>query len=174
VIVLKKLQILVAIAILISIMSFAAYAETPASGAESNGQLENNKEILKGDKGDKSDKGDKDGKCHKDPIKRLEERKERVQKDYKEGKITKEEADKITKKLDEHITKIKEFNSLSLPEKKDHLSKRFNIHLDNQIAEGKLTKEEGAKLLEDFNKDLKDWDGKEPPRFMHKHRKAED
>ncbi len=169
----KKLQILVTIAFIISIMSFTAFAETPATGAESNSQLENNKEILKGDKGDKGGKGDKCDKCRKDPIKRLEERKERVRKDFTEGKITKEEADKITKKLDEHITKINEFNSLSLPEKKEHLSKKFNTHLDNQITEGKLTKEEGAKLLEEFNKDLKDWDGKQPPRFMHKLRKPE-
>gem|GEM_PF-2349124 len=120
------------------------------------------------------------GKCHKhhkhhkDPLKKLEEKKENIGKDLKEGKITKEKADELTKKIDERIKQINEFNSLPLPEKKQRLSKNFNSSLEKKILEGKLTKEEGEKLQADFNKQLESWDGKDFPRFKLKSKHQSD
>lgn len=200
----KKLQILVTIAFIISIMSFGAFA-MPEAGAGPNSNVENNnteksniennnteKSNLENNNSGKSNvennnkakgniennggilKKDKCGKCKKDPLKRLEERKESIRKDLKEGKITKEKAEELTKKIDGRIAKIKEFNSLTLPEKKEHLSKKFSTHLERQIQDGRITKEEGEKLQADFNKQLESWDGKEPPKFMHKIKKHKD
>jgi hypothetical protein len=229
VIVLKKLQILVTIAFIISIMSFGVFAmpeagagpnsnieksnidnnNTEKSNVENNnteksniennntekGNVENNntgksnvennntgKSNVENNNKEKSNienkggilKKGKCGKCSKDPLKRLEERKESIQKDLKEGRITKEKAEELTKKIDERIVKVKEFNSLTLPQKKEHLSKNFSSHLEKQIKDGRITKEEGEKIQADFNKQLESWDGKEPPKFMHKIKKHRD
>ncbi len=142
---------------------------TGKSNVENNNKEKSNTE----NKGGILKKG-KCGKCNKDPLKRLEERKESIQKDLKEGKITKEKAEELTKKIDERIVKVKEFNSLTLPQKKEHLSKNFSSHLEKQIKDGRITKEEGEKIQADFNKQLESWDGKEPPKFMHKIKKHKD
>lgn len=210
----KKLQILVTIAFIISIMSFGVFAMPEAdAGPNSNieksniennntekGNVENNnteKSNIENNNTGKSNvennntgksnvensnkenkggilKKGKCGKCNKDPLKRLEERKESIQKDLKEGRITKEKAEELTKKIDERIVKVKEFNSLTLPQKKEHLSKNFSSHLEKQIKDGRITKEEGEKIQADFNKQLESWDGKEPPKFMHKIKKHRD
>ncbi len=104
-------------------------------------------------------------------LKRLEGKKEDIRKQYEEGKIDQKEAEEITQKLDRRIARIKEFNSLPLPEKKERLSNKFKYHLEQNIKDGKVTKEEGEKILKDFNKSLENWDGKESPKFMHKHHK---
>jgi len=157
---LKKLQIFITIAFVISIISSSVYATQPNIGLEQNGAVEKNTEIFKDH--------EKQDKCDKDPLKRLEERKENIQKEYKEGKITKEKADELTQKIDKHIAKIKEFNSLSLPQKKEHLSAKVKSRIEQDVKDGKMTKEEGEKKLKNFNKDLENWDGKEFPKFMGK------
>ena len=151
---------------------------TGKSNVENNNTGKSNVENNNKEKSKTENKGgilkkDKCGKC-KDPLKRLEERKESIRKDLKEGKITKEKAEELTKKIDERIAKVKEFNSLTLPQKKEHLSKNFSSHLEKQIKDGRITKEEGEKIQADFNKQLESWDGKEPPKFMHKIKKHRD
>jgi len=163
---LKKLQIIITIAFVISIISSSVYAAEPNTGLEQNGAVEQNTGIFKD-----HEKLDKHEKCNKDPLKRLENRKESIQKEYKEGKITKERADELTQKLDKHIAKIKEFNSLSLPQKKEHLSSKVKSRIEQEVKDGKISKEEGDKILKDFNKDLENWDGKEFPKFMGKDNK---
>lgn len=182
----KKLQILVTIAFIISIMSMNAFA-LPQTGTEPNGNIQNgniqngsnpnnispNSSTPKSNAKSNEGKAEK-GKCHKhhidhkDPLQKLQEKKEDIGKDLKEGKITKEKADELTKRIDERIRQINEFNSLPLSEKKQQLSKIFNSNLEKKILEGKLTKEEGEKLLADFNKQLEKWDGKDFPHFTHK------
>jgi len=157
---LKKLQILITIAFVISIISSSVYATQPNTGLEHNGVVENNTGIFKDH--------EKQDKCDKDPIKRMENKKERIQKEYKEGKITKEKADELTGKIDKHIAKIKEFNSLSLPQKKDYLSSKVKSRIEQDVKDAKITKEEGDEILQNFNKELEHWDGKEFPRFMGK------
>lgn len=180
----KKLQILAAMAVIISIISFKVFA-IPETDVGPNNYVENKntekastEKSSNGEGNAENNKGmlhkDKCGKCGKDPLKRLEERKESIRQELEKGNITKEKADELTKKIDERITKIKEFNSLTLPEKKEHLSKKFNSHLDKNIKDGRITKEEGDILLKDFNKQLEGWDGKEPLKFMHRYKKHKD
>ena len=155
----KKLQILVTIAFVISIMSFSSFA-LPEAGSHTENNVEKNNTNC--------------DKCHKDPLKRLEERKEKIQQDLKDGKITKEKADELSSKIDQRIAKINEFNSLTLPEKKQHLTKKFNSYIEKQVKDGRITKEEGENMLSDFSKQLENWDGKEPPKLIHKMKKEKE
>lgn len=154
----KLILILITIAFMISMVSFNIFA-VPETGSQPDNNIEHKEKCED---------------CHKDPIKRLEERKQEIQKDLKEGKIPKEKADELTKKIDERIEKIKKFNSLTLPEKKEHLTKNFKLRLEQQIKDGRITKEEGENLLSDFNKQLESWDGKQPPKFIHNLKKHKD
>lgn len=160
-IVLKKIQILITIAFIISIISSSVFAAEPTTGLEQNGAVEQNTGVCKGHDG-KLEKGEKD------PLKRMENRKVNIQKQYKEGKITKEKAAELTEKIDERIAKVKAFNSLSLPQKKEHLSAKVKSRIEQKVKDGKITKEVGEKIIQDFSKKLASWDGKEFPRFMHK------
>lgn len=159
----KKIQILITIAFVISIISSSVYATEPKIGTEQNG-TENNGKVEQKTKIFKEQ--DSNEKHRKDPLERLEERKENIQKEYKEGKITKEKADELTKKIDKHITKIKEFNSLTLPQKKEHLLDKVKSRIELEVKAGKLTKEEGEKKLKEFSKELENWNGKQFPRSM--------
>jgi hypothetical protein len=164
VIVLKKLQILFTIAFVISIISSSVYATEANTELEQNNTVEQNTATLKA----REKNHQKCDKCDKDPLKMLEERKQKIEKEYKEGKITKEEADEKTKKIDERISKIKEFNSLSLPKKKEYLSSTVKSRVEQDVKSGKITKEQGEKIIKDFNEKLEKWDGKDFPGFMGK------
>ena len=156
----KKFQILITIAFIISIISSSVYATEPNAGIDQNNKVEQKTRIFK-----EHDKQFEKGE--RDPLKRLELKKENIQKEYKAGKITKKEADELIEKVDKHIAKVKEFNSLSLPQKKDRLSSKVKTRIEQEVKDGKLTKEEGEKLIKEFNNNLENWDGKEFPRFMH-------
>lgn len=166
----KLLLILITIALLISMVAVNVFA-APEAGPQPDNNIENSNKDLEKKEIENKDKCDD---CKKDPLKKLEEKKQEIQKELKEGKLTKEKADELTKKIDQRIEKIKKFNSLTLPEKKEHLTKNFNSRLEQQIKEGRLTKEEGEQLLADFNKQLESWDGKQPPKFMHNLKKHKD
>jgi hypothetical protein len=161
VIVLKKLQIVIAAVFIISIMSSTVVAAEINTVAEQNGSSEQSTGLFKCDEKNKCNE-------HKDPIKMLEEKKECILKECKEGKISKEKADELIKKIDEHISKIKEFESLPLEKKKEHLFCRFKSCIEQQIKEGKITEQEGHKRLCEFAKELEKWDGKSFPKFMGK------
>lgn len=154
----KKIKTLIAIAFILSMISSSTFAvqnivEQPCATERDSG-------LFGGHKGhDKSDS---------DPIKRLEERKNDIQKEYKEGKITKDKADELTKKIDDRIIKIKEFNSLTLPEKKERLTQKFKSHIDQEVKNNRITKEEGEKIMQEFNEQLKNWDGKGFPKPIGK------
>ncbi|WP_024833420.1 hypothetical protein [Ruminiclostridium josui] len=154
----KKIKVLVAIAFLISILSSNVFAVKSDIGSKSqDGAVDQHKEEIKD--------RDKCHKCRKDPIKYLEDKKQRIEEDLKEGRISKEEADEKIKEIDQRLQKIKEFNSLSLPEKKEKIYSRFQKHIDKKVSEGKLTKEEGQKFLTEFKEELDKWDGKDFPKF---------
>ncbi|PYG87813.1 uncharacterized protein DUF2680 [Ruminiclostridium sufflavum DSM 19573] len=175
----KKLQILLAIVFITSMLSSGTFAAqsnadsgqagTTEQGArvsmnrpkQADGQLKGNKSHVAGLFKDAD-------KHEKDPIKRLEERKESIKKECEEGKITKEKADELTKKIDERIAKIKEFNSLPLQEKKDRLNEKIKAHVEHDVQNGKITKEEGDKIIQEFNKQLENWDGSDFPKFKGK------
>jgi hypothetical protein len=96
----------------------------------------------------------------KDPIKALECKKEKVQSLLREGKITKEEAAEITARLDERIAKIKEFNKLTLPEKKAKLMEKHKAFIEMKVKEGTLSREKADAAIKEFNDRISKWDGK--------------
>lgn len=104
----------------------------------------------------------------KDPVKMLEKRKEQVQSLYREGKITKEQADEIIRKLDSKINEINEFNKLPVKQKKEKLINDFKARIEKKVEEGKITKDEANKLMEEFTKKVEQWDGNGYPRFHDK------
>jgi len=103
-----------------------------------------------------------------DPIKHLERMKEKVQSLLKEGKITKEEADKINAKIDEKIKMINEFNKLPLDKKKEKLLSDLKARLDEKVKEGKLSKGQANKIMKEYEKKIKEWDGNGFPRIHNK------
>ncbi len=159
----KKIKILIAIAFVFSMVSSSAFAVQSIATVEKTNATEQNSGLFKNH--------GKHEKCDKDPIKRLEERKNDIQKEYNEGKITKDKADELTKKIDERIVKIKEFNSLPLAEKKERLNEKFKYHIEQDVKNGKMTKEEGDKIIQEFNKQLENWDGNDFPKFKGKGKK---
>ena len=111
------------------------------------------------------------GKCadfDKDPVKALECRKAKVQSMLKAGEITKEEANEITARLDAKIAKIKEFNKLTLPQKRAKLVEDFKASIDNKVKEGRLTKEGAAEITRKFNEKVEKWDGNGLPKMHSK------
>ncbi|ACL75527.1 hypothetical protein [Ruminiclostridium cellulolyticum] len=154
----KKIKILFTIAFIISILSSSVFAVESNIGSKSqDGENGQHKEEIK-------DK-EKCQKCRKDPLKYLEDKKQSIEKDLKEGRISKEEADEKIKEIDQRIQKIKEFNSLPLSEKKAKIYSRFQKHIDKKVSDGIITNEEGQKLLTEFKKELDQWDGKDFPKF---------
>jgi len=110
----------------------------------------------------------------KDPIKFLEKKKARIQALLKEGKIEKEKADAIIKRIDERIKKLKEFNKLTTAQKKEKLIQEFKAKIAEKVKAGKLTKEKGDELIKKYTEKVEKWDGKGYPDFHHRekcHRK---
>lgn len=120
------------------------------------------------DKNELEDMRDEQQEFSKDPIKDMERRKEKVQSLLKEGKISKEKADEITKKLDEKIKKIKEFNKLPLEKKKEKLINDFKARIDKEVKDGRIPKEKADELLKEFTRRIEQWDGKGYPKFYNR------
>ncbi|HHV99254.1 MAG TPA: hypothetical protein GXX36_06740 [Clostridiaceae bacterium] len=110
----------------------------------------------------------------KDPIKYLEKMKQKVQTLLKEGKITKEEADRINAKIDEKIKMINEFNQLPLDKKREKLLSNLKDHLEKKVKEGKLTKNQMNKIMKEYEKKVKEWDGNGFPPAPFKRCKPKD
>lgn len=102
----------------------------------------------------------------KDPLKVLDEKKEKVQELLREGKITKEQADEITRKIDENINAIKDFNKLSVEQKKKHLLEQFNKSIDQRAKAGKITKDFAEELKKEYRCRIEQWDGQGYPGFL--------
>ncbi len=117
---------------------------------------------------------------NKDPIKSLENRKEKIQTMLKEGKITKEKADKITAKINTKIKEIQDFEKLTLPQKKEKLINDFKSKLEERVKEGKIDKSQAVAKLKEFSQEVEKWDGKDGFKFFkeqfkgkHKHYEKE-
>jgi hypothetical protein len=126
-------------------------------------------------------KDNKDGKCkhhkwdkakfeefQKDPVKALENRKKELQTLVKDGKLTQEKADAISKKIDVKIKEINEFNKLSLQEKKDKLKEGMKTRLEQKVRDGRINQDQANKRLKEINEKIDNWDGNGYPRFFHK------
>jgi lipoate-protein ligase A len=92
----------------------------------------------------------------------------RIRAKLKEGKITKEKADKITAKIDSRIEKIQQFNSLTTQQKKDKLIGDFKASLDEKVKAGRLTQEMADELLKKYTDKVNQWDGSGYPKFARK------
>lgn len=163
----------------VSSLVFCLTANTIFAQADINTTKTQNKQQQKLEK---TEKGNKDfsgkimrrGNCtglQKDPLKALESKKERIQSLLKEGKISKEEADRINAKIDSKIKEVKEFNKLPLEKKREKLISDFKVRLERKVKDGKMTKEKMDELLKDYTEKINKWDGKGYPGIYHKGKK---
>jgi len=104
----------------------------------------------------------------KDPITVLENRKNEINKLLKEGKISREKADAMLKRIDAGITEIKKFNKLTLEEKRARLIKDCREYLDNLVERGEMDREKASKIYEDYAEKINKWDGTGYPKFFRK------
>ncbi len=100
----------------------------------------------------------------KDPIKRLEAKKEKVERLLKEGKLTKEQANDILKRIDDRIAEVKEFQKLPLEQKKEKVLNDLRTQTNQFVKDGKMTQEEADKMMKKAKEKLENWDGKGFPR----------
>ncbi|MCR4434934.1 MAG: hypothetical protein QHH06_05315 [Clostridiales bacterium] len=153
---------------LTAVPAFSAAAPSSLSAVETSGQKTDILDKEKKENAEKNLKGECGGNRQKDPLQALQDKKERVQSLLKEGKITKEKADAIIAKIDLKIKNIKEFNSLTLPQKKDRLKSNFKASMDKKVKDGKLTQDKANELIKDFNEKVEKWDGSGYPEFCGK------
>jgi len=108
-----------------------------------------------------------------DPLKYLEEKKAHIQEQVRAGILTQEEADAKIARIEEKIRDIREFNQLSVPEKKEKLLSRYREMLEKKVAAGRITRQEADKRLQAFTEKVKAWDGQGYPDFGCKCRKKQ-
>lgn len=157
----RKLKILAIVALIISLSGNVAFAVPDINVTN----VQEQEETVKKDKKEfRKKRGEFDGQ--QDPLKVLESKKERVQKLLKEGKISKEEADEKTAKIDARIKKIQEFNSLTVQQKKDTLISDYKVFIEKKVKDGRISQEKAAELLKAFTEKVKQWDGSGYPGFL--------
>jgi DNA-binding protein H-NS len=111
--------------------------------------------------------------CRKmqDPLNFLEKKKRHIQEQVRAGKLTQEEADARIARIEERIRDIREFNKLSVPEKKAKLLDRYRKMLEQKAAAGKITRQEADRRLQAFTEKVEAWDGQGYPDFGCRHGK---
>ncbi len=99
------------------------------------------------------------------PVKALEDRKAKIESAVKEGKLPKEKADKMIEHINKTISSVKEFDKLSVAQKKEKLKKDFNEAIEKKIEKGRIDKDKADALIKDFGNKIDKWDGKGYPQF---------
>lgn len=102
------------------------------------------------------------------PIKELQTLKKEIQKDYKQGNLSKDELDFALTKIDRKLNSIKEFNKLSLEEKKARLIDDFTKAVNINVQGGKISENDMEKIISTFTEQVNSWDGKGYPEFFYK------
>lgn len=97
-----------------------------------------------------------------DPAKRLEQMKENLDKRVQEGKMTKEEADKIIADCEKRQKDMQDFQNLPLDQKKAKMLENEKQRLDNLVKDSKITQKEADLRLELLKERLTNWDGTKP------------
>jgi lipoate-protein ligase A len=110
----------------------------------------------------------------KDPIKFLENRKKEIESLLLQGKISKEKAQSKIKRIDSKIKEIREFEKLSLKQKKEKLIKDCEIYLNKKMESGNLTQQEAEQIFKDFVDKINTWNGSGYPMFYKKGFKHKD
>jgi hypothetical protein len=156
----KKLAAAALIMCFTATVSFAAVESSSLSDSGKAPQQTAGKEI----RGKKDIRGKDfwhkwDGTEQKDPVKMLENMKKELQTKVRNGEITKEKAEAITGKINAKIKEIKEFDKLTLPEKKSKLTSSFKSFIEEKVKSGKLTREKADELLKKHTERIKEWDG---------------
>jgi len=151
----------------LSVTTAFAAPHVTTSNAETQQQTDTvKKDKMRFDKkGIKYKNKERESNEPQDPIKALESKKEKVQAQLKEGKITKEKADEIIAKIDAMIKKIQEFNNLTLQQKKDKLIGDFKTSVDKRVKDGKLTQEKADELIKNYTDKVNKWDGTGYPKL---------
>lgn len=103
---------------------------------------------------------------NENPVNALEKKKQHIQSLVKEGKLTKEKADKIISRIDSRIKAVKEFDKLTLTEKKQKLKDTLRSNLEKRQRAGRLTREKMDEIISEFDKKIDAWDGKGYPGFF--------
>ena len=165
----KLSKIIITTAVILNLFSAAAFA-APQSPNSSDNTLQHKSDTIKRNKSGSEKFVDKnsDMKNCKDPLEILQKKREKVQRLLEEGKISKEKADIITKRIDSRIEEVKEFEKLTPEQKKEKLINRFKESVDRKVKEGKLTEEKAEELYKRFKEKVEKWDGKGYPRFKCK------
>lgn len=106
-----------------------------------------------------------------DPVRYLQDKKEKIKKLQEEGKINKEEADEKIKKTEEKIKEIEEFRKLPPEKKKKKLIEDFKTYIDGMVEKEIISREKADKLLKEYEEKVKQWDGNgKPPCFKKNHK----
>ncbi len=164
----KKSKMLLAFAVTANIFTAVAFAEPVKTKPSSPAAIEQkNTDVSRENDFNCRHKRMKD-EMLKNPVRVLENKKKNILELQKEGKISKEEADKITKKIDEKIKGIEEFNKLTVEQKREKLISKYKSRMALRVKEGKLTQEKADEKIADFTKEIQNWDGNGFPEFFHK------
>lgn len=99
------------------------------------------------------------------PVKALEDRKAEIESAVKEGKLPREKADKMIDHINKIISSVKDFDKLSVTQKKEKLKKDFNTIIEKKIEKGYINKDKADALIKDFGDKIEKWDGKGYPQF---------
>lgn len=108
-------------------------------------------------------------KDYQDLINILETKKQKIREAAQKGEITQEQADAKIARIDEKIKAVNEFQTLSLPEKKETLIAHYKARLDKKVEAGKLEQSEADQRLKEFTERVEKWDGTGFP-FSKRHR----
>ena len=159
----RTIKVLAVVALIISLSANVAFA---APGTNTTTQQQQTDTVKKDKKEIRKKKEGSDGQ--QDPIKALENKKERVRALLKEGKIEKEKADKITAGIDARIKKIREFNSLNLQQKKDRLISNYKAFIEKRVKSGDLSQDKATDMIAKYTDKVSQWDGAGYPWFVKK------
>jgi hypothetical protein len=103
----------------------------------------------------------------KDPIKELENIRKEAQEQFKKGRLSKEELDSLTAKIDKKVKAVKEFKKLPLEQKKDVLINNFTRAVYTKVQKEWITVKDKEALIEQFSEEVNEWDGVGFPTFYH-------
>ncbi|QSZ26974.1 hypothetical protein ACETAC_08885 [Aceticella autotrophica] len=101
-----------------------------------------------------------------DPIQRLEDLKSKITEKFKAGKISQDEENKMLTKINDAEQKIKDFNNMTLDQKKQTLIKDFTARINQRVKDGKLTQDKANSMIQNFTDKVNKWDGKGYPKEL--------
>lgn len=146
----KKLIVFVVMGImLLSTMAFASETTQPQANSNQPTQVTPNKVKV-------------------DPVQRLENLKTKLTDKYNQGKISKDKYDKAIAKINQIEQKIKDFNNMTLDQKKQTLINDYNTAINKRVQQGKLTQDKANELIKNYTDKVNKWDGNGyPPALKH-------